>query len=136
MYRKKDIVRTTEGEACQIVNLPGTFMSNGAYESIVVDTNSDGKYIPVVKNGKKITKWLKPNNIVYNLTTSDSSETFGKYVEIIYDEESINVIPKDFTEIKIETDNNGFRILKIYYENRTYKTINILIGEKNENNNR
>lgn len=134
MYRKKDIVRTTEGEACQIVNLPGTFMSNGAYESIVVDTNSDGKYIPVVKNGKKITKWLKQDNIAYSLTTSDNTETFGKYVEIIYDEESINVIPKNFTDIKIETDENDFRILKISYENRSYKTINILIGEKDENN--
>lgn len=134
MYRKKDIIRTTEGEACQIVNLPGTFMSNGAYESIVVDTNSDGKYIPVVKNGKKITKWLKQDNIAYSLTTSDNTETFGKYVEIIYDEESINVIPKNFTDIKIETDENDFRILKIYYENRSYKTINILIGEKDENN--
>lgn len=134
MYRKKDIVRTTEGEACQIVNLPGTFMSNGAYETIVVDTNSDGKYIPVVKNGKKITKWLKQDNIAYSLTTSDNTETFGKYVEIIYDEESINVIPKNFTDIKIETDENGFRILKISYENRSYKTINILIGEKDENN--
>ena len=134
MYRKKDIVRTTEGEACQIVNLPGTFMSNGAYETIIVDTNSDGKYIPVVKNGKKITKWLKQDNIAYSLTTSDNTETFGKYVEIIYDEESINVIPKNFTDIKIETDENGFRILKISYENRSYKTINILIGEKDENN--
>lgn len=134
MYRKKDIVRTTEGEACQIVNLPGTFMSNGAYETIIVDTNSDGKYIPVVKNGKKITKWLKQDNIAYSLTTNDNTETFGKYVEIIYDEESINVIPKNFTDIKIETDENGFRILKISYENRSYKTINILIGEKDENN--
>lgn len=134
MYRKKDIVRTTEGEACQIINLPGTFMSNGAYETIIVDTNSDGKYIPVVKNGKKITKWLKQDNIAYSLTTNDNTETFGKYVEIIYDEESINVIPKNFTDIKIETDENGFRILKISYENRSYKTINILIGEKDENN--
>ena len=134
MYRKKDIVRTTEGEACQIVNLPGTFMSNGAYETIIVDTNSDGKYIPVVKNGKKITKWLKQDNIAYSLTTNDNTETFGKYVEIIYDEESINVIPKNFTDIKIETDENDFRILKISYENRSYKTINILIGEKDENN--
>jgi len=134
MYRKKDIVRTTEGEACQIVNLPGTFMSNGAYETIIVDTNSDGKYIPVVKNGKKITKWLKQDNIAYSLTTNDNTETFGKYVEIIYDEESINVIPKNFTDTKIETDENGFRILKISYENRSYKTINILIGEKDENN--
>lgn len=133
MYKKNDIIRTTDGEACQIVNLPGTFMSNGAYETFVVEINDQGKYLPLLKSGKKITKWLQPNDIVYNLTTTDNTETFGKYVEVIYGEDEINLIPKNFTDIKIETDDNGFRILKIYYQDRLYNKINILIGEKNEN---
>lgn len=133
MYKKNDVVRTTDGDYCQIVNLPGTFMSNGAYETFVVEINNQGKYLPILKSGKKITKWLKPNDIVYNLTTTDNTETFGKYVEVIYSEDEINLIPKNFTDIKIETDDNGFRILKIYYQDRLYNKINILIGEKNEN---
>ena len=133
MYKKNDIIRIKTGETCMVTNIPGTFLSNGAYEAVVVQIRIDGKYLPLLKDGKKIIKWVKPEDIAYSLTQSDKTESLDHYMEIIYDGQEINLIPKNFTEIKIETNEDGFRILKINYENHLHSTINLLIGKENEN---
>lgn len=128
IIKKNDIVRLLTGETCMIINLPGTFMSNGSYEVIEVEMSTNGKYKPIKSEKFKKQRWVKPNEIAYDLTQTDNSEQLSNYVEIIYDGQEIHFIPKDIKSVELVTDENGFSTIKLTYEGHLHNTINILIG--------
>ena len=135
--KKGDIVRLNSGETCRVVGLPGTFMSNGSYEVVDVESTMDGKYLDtkkgshIDKNGVEtkypIKRWIKPQDIIYCLTTTNQNDPITNYFETIYGEEGeIHIIPKDLQDIELIKDENGFQTIKLIYDNNV---INLLIGE-------
>ena len=137
--KKGDIVRLNNGETCKVVGLPGTFMSNGSYEVIDVESTLDGRYLELkkgtrVNNGKEIKyavkKWIKPQDIAYSLTTTDHSDPITNYFETIYGEDGeIHIIPKDLKSVELVKDKNGFQTIRLIYEEHLHNTVNLLIGE-------
>lgn len=124
--KKADIIRLLSGETCKVLNLPGSFLSNGSYEVIEVDTLSDGKFVEI-KNKKR---WVKPTDIAYSLTSTDHSDPTMNYFETFYDDEGeIHIIPKDVKSVELFEDKNGFKTIKLHYEGHLHNVINILIGE-------
>lgn len=131
-FTKNDIVRLLTGETCRILNLPGTFMSNGSYEVVEVQSTMEGKFLDVEDvNKKKKRMWVKPKQIAYSISQGNGN-TLSDYFEIVHDDE-IQIIPKELMDVEL-VEENGFKTIKLIYEN---KTVNILIGEfnpiKNEN---
>lgn len=131
-FTKNDIVRLMTGETCRILNLPGTFMSNGSYEVVEVQSTMEGKFLDVEDvNKKKKRMWVKPKQIAYSVSQGNGN-TLSDYFEIVHDDE-IQIIPKELIDVEL-VEENGFKTIKLIYEN---KTVNILIGEfnpiKNEN---
>lgn len=125
MYVKNDIVRIKTGETCMIIGIPGTFLSNGAYEALVVELGPGGKYIPVFKKGKKINKWLQISDIAYSLTDTDKTESIDNYLEIEYHGQVIEIKPKNHSNITFEEDKNGFKCVKIHYQDHLHNLIEI-----------
>lgn len=131
-FTKNDIVRLLTGETCRILNLPGTFMSNGSYEVVEVQSTMEGKFLDIEDvNKKKKRMWVKPKQIAYSISQGNGN-TLSDYFEIVHDDE-IQIIPKELIDVEL-VEENGFKTIKLIYEN---KTVNILIGEfnpiKNEN---
>ena len=130
-FKTGEIVRLVSGQTAKILNVPGTFMSNGSYEITIVESTSSGKFIPV-KNGRI---WLKPDEIAYSITQTDNHESLEHYMEIVYNGEEIVFIPKDIKGVQLITDENGFQTIRLQYEGHVHNSINILIGnDKIENN--
>lgn len=143
-----DIVRLNSGETCKVTGLPGSFMSNGSYEVVEVESSGSGKYVEKTKKtwsrtlaGDKLIdvtekKWVKPEDIAYSLTTTDHTDPITNYFETVYGEEGeIYIIPKDLKSVELVTDENGFKTIRLHYEDHLHNTVNILIGEneiKNE----
>lgn len=125
--KKGDIVRLHSGETCKVIGLPGTFMSNGSYEVINVESTLEGKFL---EDKKKQKRWVKPQDIVYSLTTTDHSDPITNYFETIYGEDGeIHIIPKDLKSVELIKDENGFQTIKLIYEEHLHNTVNLLIGE-------
>lgn len=123
--KKGDIVRLHSGETCKIIGLPGTFMSNGSYEVIDVESTLDGKFLD-----KKKKFWVKPQDIAYSLTTTDHSDPITNYFETIYgDDGEIHIIPKNLKSVELVKDENGFQTIKLIYDEHLHNTVNLLIGE-------
>jgi len=120
-FIKNDIVRLITGETCRVLNIPGTFMSNGAYEVVEVKQTPEGSY-----KDTKNKKWVKPKQIAYGLNQDDGTNNIVDYFEIVQDEE-IQMIPKNLTDVEL-VEENGFKTMKLIYEK---KIINILIGDFN-----
>jgi hypothetical protein len=134
---KGDIVRLTSGQTCRVVGLPGTFMSNGSYEVKDVDMSTNGKFID---EKHKPSRWVKPNDIAYSLTTTDHSDPITNYFETIYgDDGEIHIVPKNLSSVELVKDENGFQTIKLIYDYHLHNVVNLLIGEhiinkKDENN--
>lgn len=137
--KKGDIVRLHTGETCKVTGLPGTYMSNGSYEVIDVESTTDGRYLDL-KNGLRhdkgteikysVKKWVKPHDIAYSLTTTDHSDPITNYFETVYGEDGeIHIIPKDLKSVELITGENGFKTIRLHYEDHLHHTVNILIGE-------
>jgi hypothetical protein len=137
--KKGDIIRLHNGETCRVVGLPGTFMSNGSYEVIDVESTTEGKFLDIKKGSRHeggveikyaVKKWVKPKDIAYSLTTTDHSDPITNYFETVYGEEGeIHIIPKDLESVELITDENGFKTVRLKYEGHLHNTVNILIGE-------
>lgn len=113
-YSKGDLVKMVDGREVEIVNLPTSFMANGSYEVMSY-------------NGKSF--WVKPDEILYPIN-KDMVDDINLYFEIIWDEEGLNLIPKDFSSIDIESDREDFNRIKFNFdEGRKHKTVNIHIGD-------
>lgn len=137
---KGDIIRLHSGETCKVIGLPGTFMSNGSYEVIDVNSTMDGKYLESKKGSRvdengvetkySLKRWVKPQDIAYSLTTTDQSDPITNYFETIYGEDGeIHIIPKDLKSIELVKDENGFQTIKLIYDDHLHNVVNILIGE-------
>jgi len=123
--KKGDIIRLNSGGTCRVIGLPGTFMSNGSYEVVDVETTLEGKFID-----KKKKFWVKPQDIAYSLTTTDHSDPITNYFETIYGEDGeIHIIPKDLKSVELVKDENGFQTIKLIYDEHLHSTVNLLIGE-------
>lgn len=113
MYNKGDIVKLVDGREVKIVNLPSTFMSNGSYE--------------ITYNRSNL--WVKPDEILYKINT-EWVDDINQYFEIIYDEDGINIIPKELESIDIESDREDIKRIKLNLsEGRKHVTINLHIGD-------
>ncbi len=125
--KKGDIVRLLSGETCKVIGLPGTFMSNGSYEVIDVESTLEGKFLDKKKKKKR---WVKPQDIAYSLTTTDHSDPITNYFETIYGNDGeIHIIPKDLKSVELIKDENGFQTIKLIYDEHLHSTVNLLIGE-------
>jgi hypothetical protein len=120
-YKKNDIVKLGSGKVVLILNLPTSFMSNGSYE--VIECSDDNFSIKI---GKPF--WIKPEEIIYPIN-KEMVDDINKYFEVIWDENGLNLIPKDISSIDIESDREDFNRIKINYdEGRKHKIVNIHIG--------
>ena len=120
-YTKKELVKLSNGKMVKIINLPNAFMSNGSYEVVEWVDNGLGEI------GKSF--WVKPEEIMYPIKKG-MLDNINNYFEIIWDEDGLNLIPKDFYSIDIESDREDFNRIKFSYnEGRKHKTINIHIGD-------
>jgi hypothetical protein len=110
---KGNIVKLKDGREVKIINLPTSFMANGSYE---------------VKEKDK-TFWIKPDEVLYKIEL-DWLDNLNNYFEIIYDENGINIIPKDLDSIDIESDREDIKRIKFnLFEGRKHKVINLHIGD-------
>lgn len=115
-YKIDDIVKLNSGGVVKIINLPTKFMSNGSYE--VLDWGG--------KNNKPF--WVKPEDILY-LIKKEYVDDINNYFEVIWDEDGLNLIPKDFSSIDIESDREDFNRIKLTYDDgRKHKLVNIHVG--------
>jgi hypothetical protein len=119
-YQKGDLIKLNNSKIVKIINLPTAFMSNGSYEVQEYIDNGIGSI------GKPF--WIKPEEILYPIK-KDMLDDINNYFEVIWDEDGLNLIPKDFDSIDIESDNNDFNRIKLNYgDGRKHKTINIHVG--------
>jgi hypothetical protein len=113
LLEKGNIVKLKDGREVEIINLPSSFMANGSYE---------------VKEKDK-TFWIKPDEVLYKIEL-DWLDNLNNYFEIIYEENGINIIPKDLKNIEIESDREDIRRIKInLFDGRKHNIINFHIGD-------
>lgn len=130
-FKVGDVVRLANGLTAKVLNKPGTFMSNGSYEIMLVEYTMNGRILPI-KDSKK---WIKPDEIAYSLTQTDTHEPLENYMEIIYNGQEIVFIPKDISKVELVKDENGFQTIRLHYEGHIHGSINILIGDNKIENN-
>lgn len=124
-YKKNQIVKINSGKLVTIINLPSSFMSNGSYE--VVEWVDNG--LGVVNNPF----WVKPDEIMY-LIKEEMVDDINNYFEVIWDEGGLNLIPKDFSHIDIESDREDFNRIKLNYDKgRKHMVVNIHVGNSKIN---
>lgn len=115
----EDLVKLVDGRVVKIKSLPTSFMANGSYE--VLHSESNVKF------------WVKPEDIMY-IVDKEVLDDVNNYFEVIWDEDGLNLIPKDFFSVDIESDREDFNRIKFNYdEGRKHRTINIHIGDKQIN---
>lgn len=120
-YKKGDLVKLNNGTTVEILNLPESFMANGSYEVQEYIDNGIGSI------GKSF--WVKPEEILYPIN-KNMIDDINLYFEIIWDEEGLNLIPKDFFSIDIESDREDFNRIKFNFgDGRKHKTVNIHVGD-------
>jgi hypothetical protein len=120
-YKKGDLVKLSNGKIVEILNLPTSFMANGSYEVQEYINNGIGTI------GKSF--WVKPEEILYPIN-KDMVDDINNYFEIIWDDEGLNLIPKDFSSIDIESDREDFNRIKFNFDDgRKHKTVNIHVGD-------
>lgn len=126
-YKKGNIVKISGERLVKIINLPGSFMSNGSYEVVQwVD-------IGVGEIGKPF--WIKPEEIMY-LIKKEMLDDINHYFEVIWDEDGLNLIPKDLLSVNIKSDREDFNRIEFNCsEGRKHNTINIHIGDTPINDN-
>jgi hypothetical protein len=116
---KEDLVKLVDGRIVKIKSLPTSFMANGSYE--VLHSEANVKF------------WVKPEDIMY-IVDKEVLDDINNYFEVIWDEDGLNLIPKDFFSVDIESDREDFNRIKFNYdEGRKHRTINIHIGDKQIN---
>ncbi len=116
---KEDLVKLVDGRIVKIKSLPTSFMANGSYE--VLHSEANVKF------------WVKPEDIMY-IVDKEVLDDVNNYFEVIWDEDGLNLIPKDFSSVDIESDREDFNRIKFNYdEGRKHRTINIHIGDKEIN---
>ncbi len=116
---KEDLVKLVDGRIVKIKSLPTSFMANGSYE--VLHSEANVKF------------WVKPEDIMY-IVDKEVLDDVNNYFEVIWDEDGLNLIPKDFSSVDIESDREDFNRIKFNYdEGRKHRTINIHIGDKQIN---
>lgn len=121
MYNIRTIVKLKDGRVVIIINTPNTFMSNGSYEVREWVDNGIGEF------GNPF--WVKSEEILYEIK-KEFLDDINNYFEVIWDENGLNLIPKDFNLIDIESDRDDFNRIKISYDGgRTHKLVNIHIGD-------
>jgi len=112
-FIKNSIVKLVDGREVKIINLPNTFMSNGSYEVIHKSTKF----------------WVKPEEILYEVDLNWTDD-LNNYLEIIYDESGINIIPKELDRIEIESDREDIKRIKLnLFDGRKHKVINLHVGD-------
>ena len=120
-YQKGDLVKLNNGKTVKVLNLPTAFMANGSYEVQEYINNGIGSI------GKPF--WIKPEEILYPINKK-AIDDINHYFEIIWDEDGLNLIPKDFSSIDIESDREDFNRIKFNFDDgRKHKTVNIHVGD-------
>ena len=121
-YKKGDLVKLKDGRKVKILNLPNSFMANGSYEV----RRSEAGNQPTT-DSKSF--WVKPEEIFY-LINEKMVDDISNYFEVIWDEDGLNLIPKDFFSVDIESDRDDFNRIKFNFdEGRKHKAINIHVGD-------
>ena len=114
-YKKGDLVKLIDGRVVEILNLPNSFMANGSYEVLHSDT--------------KAKFWVKPEEIFYPINR-ENLDDINNYFEVIWDDEGLNLIPKEFLSVDIESDREDFNRIKFnFFEGRKHNVVNIHVGE-------
>ena len=120
-YQKGDLVKLNNGKIVKVLNLPTAFMANGSYEVQEYINNGIGSI------GKPF--WIKPEEILYPINKK-AIDDINHYFEIIWDEDGLNLIPKDFSSIDIESDREDFNRIKFNFDGgRKHKAVNIHVGD-------
>ena len=120
-YQKSDLVKLSNGKIVEVLNLPTAFMANGSYEVQEYIDNGIGSI------GKPF--WIKPEEILYPINKK-AIDDINHYFEIIWDEDGLNLIPKDFSSIDIESDREDFNRIKFNFDDgRKHKMVNIHVGD-------
>jgi len=110
---KGDIVKLVDGRRVTIVSLPTSFMANGSYE--------------VIDNKTKF--WVTPEEILYTID-QENDDDLDNYFECIFDENGLNLIPKNIINIDIESDREDINRIKLTFSDDTkHKICNIHIGD-------
>ena len=119
-YKKNEIVKISSGKLVLILNLPTSFMSNGSYEVVEWVDNGIGEI------GKPF--WVNPEEINYRVD-QEMVDDINNYFEVIWDEDGLNLIPKDFLSIDIESDREDFNRIKFNFDgDRKHTAVNIHVG--------
>ena len=119
-YKKEEIVKMNDGRVVRIINLPTSFMANGSYEVVQgVDGLGDmGKVF-----------WVKPEELMYSIKT-EMIDDINHYFEVIWDEDGLNLVPKDLLSVNIKSDREDFNRIEFNCsEGRKHNTVNIHIGD-------
>lgn len=118
-YKKEEIVKMNDGRIVRIINLPTSFMANGSYEVV--------QWVGGVDKGKVF--WVKPEELMYSIKT-DMIDDINHYFEVIWDEDGLNLVPKDLLSVNIKSDREDFNRIEFNcYEGRKHNTINIHVGD-------
>ena len=99
-YKKGDLVKLIDGRVVEILNLPNSFMANGSYE--VLHSDAKAKF------------WVKPEEIFYPINR-ENLDDINNYFEVIWDDEGLNLIPKEFLSVDIESDREDFNRIKFNF---------------------
>jgi hypothetical protein len=122
MYNKHDIIKLVDGRLVKIINLPSGFMSNGYYEVIEWFNNKIG----VV--GKSF--WVEPSEILYPIE-KEYFDDINKYFDVMWNKKGLNLIPKGFSSINIESEKEDFNKIELSYgQDKKHTHVNIYIGDK------
>jgi len=116
-YEKSDKVKLLDGTLVSVLSTPNTFMANGSYEVVRWVDGNVGKPF-----------WVNPEDIIHKVNP-DLVDDINQYLEVIWDEDGLNLIPKGFSSIDIESDREDFNRIKFNFDDgRKHKTMNIHIG--------
>lgn len=119
-FDKNEIVKLVDSREVKILNTPTSFMANGSYEVIQWVGNGLG---PI---GNKF--WVSPDDIMYKVDI-EMSDDINKYFEVMWDENGLNLIPKEIESVDIEHGGGDFNKIKLNLNgDRKHNTINIYTG--------
>lgn len=106
-----DTVKLEDGLICEIIGLPNGYLSNGSYE--------------VSYENKR--RWVKEDEILYVMDINQVDD-IENYFEIIYDENGVNIIPKDIVEVVIDDQNEEMKTIEMMVNDQKHGKITFHIG--------
>tara|TARA_R110002020_G_scaffold76214_1_gene193446 strand:+ start:245 stop:670 length:426 start_codon:yes stop_codon:yes gene_type:complete len=112
-YKIGDRVKINNLGEGDVVGTPNSFMSNGSYEVKVGNRNV----------------WVKEEEIQYKIDY-EHVDDIENYFEVIYDEDGVNLIPKNIEGIRLDETNPDFKRIVIEFNGNKHKQVTLHIGDE------